>query len=129
MPDSLASIVQALQPAIERLARASSLEISAAGALPSVGAPAGRVLSVVAGQLEGVVTVGEAAGDAAGSDAGERARLDKELAQAEAALRSARARLADAKFLAKAPPNIVDGARAREAELADRVGKLRASLG
>ena len=88
------------------------------------GAGRGRVLSVVAGQLEGAVVLPEDAGDATtGADAGERARIAKELAQAEAALAAARGRLADATFLAKAPPHIVDGARTREAELTERVGQ------
>ncbi len=55
----------------------------------------------------------DAGGATTGADAGERARIEKELAQAEAALAAARGRLADETFLAKAPPNIVDGARTR----------------
>ena len=129
VPESLLANVQALRPAIERLARAEPLEL-ADGDLPSDGTGRGRVLSVVAGHLEGAVVLTGDAGDATtGADAGERARIAKELAQAEAALAAARGRLADATFLAKAPPNIVDGARTREAELTERVGKLRASLG
>jgi valyl-tRNA synthetase len=84
----------------------------------------------VAGQIEGVIVLADAAGGSdAGVDAGERARIEKELSQAEGALAAARARLADTTFLAKAPPTIVEGARTREAELTERVGKLRASLG
>ena len=89
-----------------------------------------RMPAALLDPIEGAVVVMDDAGGAdPATDAGERARLEKELAQAEAALASARARLADATFLAKAPPHIVEGARTREAELAERVGKLRASLG
>jgi valyl-tRNA synthetase len=128
-PGALRSSLEAFRPAVERLARAEPLELTD-GTRPSAAAGAGRVLSVVAGQLEGAIVLTEAAGGSApGAGAGERARIEKELGQAEAALAGARARLADETFLAKAPPHIVEGARAREAELADRVAKLRASLG
>jgi valyl-tRNA synthetase len=58
----------------------------------------------------------------------DRPRLEKELAEAEALLGAARARLANEAFVAKAPPAVVAGARASEAELAERVERLRASL-
>jgi valyl-tRNA synthetase len=131
VPEPLQPTVRRLRPAIERLARAEPFEIAPDGRLPATTpATGGRVLLVVAGAVEGAVVVMDDAGGAdPATDAGERARLEKELAQAEAALTSARARLADATFLAKAPPQIVEGARTREAELAERVAKLRASLG
>ena len=64
-------------------------------------------------------------------DAGalERARLERELAEAEGWLAAARDRLANEAFVSKAPPAVVDGARAREAELADQVERLRDRLG
>jgi valyl-tRNA synthetase len=136
VPGSLEPIVRALTPAIARLARAESVDLSVdRGALATSRTARGRALSVVAGQIEAAVLVGDAADGAVGATgtigagAGERARLEKELAQAEAALASSRARIADATFLEKAPAHIVDGARAREAELAHRVANLRASLG
>jgi valyl-tRNA synthetase len=131
VPASLDPTVRALAPAIERLARAVPLTLAADGdALAAETGSGGRALSVVAGQIEAAVLLGDEAADSSGgADAGERARIEKELGQAEAALASSRARLADATFLAKAPAHIVDGARSREAELADRVEKLRASLG
>ena len=43
-------------------------------------------------------------------------------------LDAARSRLANEAFTAKAPPAIVEGAVAREAELADQVERLRERL-
>ena len=58
----------------------------------------------------------------------DRARLEKELAEAEAWLVAARERLANEAFTSKAPPAVVEGARARESELADQVERLRERL-
>ena len=58
----------------------------------------------------------------------DRARLEKELAEAEGHLAAARARLANPAFVDKAPPAVVDGARTREAELASQVERLRERL-
>ncbi len=79
-----------------------------------------------AGAAEAVVGLGAGAEGAAAAD---RARLEKELAEAERLLDAARARLANEAFTAKAPTAVVDGARAREAELADQVDRLRGRLG
>ncbi|HEX7345436.1 MAG TPA: hypothetical protein VF253_01505, partial [Candidatus Limnocylindrales bacterium] len=70
---------------------------------------------------------GAGEGDGGGS-AADRPRLEKELAEAEGYLAAARARLANEAFTAKAPPNVVEGARAREAELADQVARLEDRL-
>ena len=67
--------------------------------------------------------------EAAGPSDGDQARLEKELAEAEGFLAAARARLANEAFTSKAPPAVVEGARAREAELADKVARLRERLG
>ena len=58
----------------------------------------------------------------------ERERLERELAEAEGWLVAARDRLANDSFVNEAPAAVVEGARAREAELADQVEKLRARL-
>jgi len=58
----------------------------------------------------------------------DRARLEKELAETEKQLTSTRAKLANASFVSKAPANVVDGVRSREAELAELAERLRASL-
>jgi dienelactone hydrolase len=79
-------------------------------------------LSVLAGDTEALIHLGAAAAEA---DELDRARLERELAQAAAQLDGARARLANDEFLRKAPQAVVDGARAREAELADQVAGVR----
>ena len=79
-----------------------------------------------AGDIEATILPPAASGDASGRD---RARLEKELTEAEGHLAAARARLANAAFTAKAPPAVVEGARTREAELADQVARLRERLG
>ena len=85
-------------------------------------------LTVIVGEIEAVVSIAADGGAAASADA-DRARLEKQLAEAEGFLVAARARLANEEFMAKAPAAVVDGARAREAELADQVERLRARLG
>jgi valyl-tRNA synthetase len=124
VPPSLEVAFDALRPAVERLARARPLEVVADRASLARDGGAGS-LAVVAGELEALVTL--AAGGAA-PDA-DRARLEKELAEAETYLAAARARLANEAFTSKAPPAVVEGARGREAELADQVERLRARLG
>jgi valyl-tRNA synthetase len=81
-------------------------------------------LAVIAGELEARIVT-----EAAGPSDGDRARLVKELAEAEGFLAAARSRLANEAFTSKAPPAVVDGARAREAELAETVQRLQARLG
>ncbi len=124
VPPAVAAAFEALRPALERLARARPLE-SVDDPAELHPTPAGG-LAVVAGDLEAMVHPSAAAD--AGTAGRERARLEKELADTDALLASARARLADTRFTTKAPPTVVEGARAREAELAERAGKLRARL-
>jgi valyl-tRNA synthetase len=80
---------------------------------------------VIAGPAEAIVGVDAADTGAAAAD---RVRLERELGDAERLLDAARARLANEAFTAKAPAGIVEGARAREAELADQVERLRTRL-
>src|SRR3990172_723078 len=119
VPAGLASAFDALSPAIARLARARPLTSHAARADLEVAAPAG--LAVIAGALEARISTPET-----GSSDGDRARLEKELGEAEGFLAAARARLANDAFTSKAPPAVVEGARAREAELAETVERVRA---
>jgi valyl-tRNA synthetase len=125
IPPALGETFEALRPGVERLARARPLTRhltrDALAASRSDGA-----LSVLAGDLEALVRPAVPDPETAVL---ERARLEKELADAERLLDAARARLANESFVAKAPPNVVEGARARAAELADQVDRLRERLG
>jgi len=118
----LGDALEALRPALERLARTRPLRRRLTReALQAVPGAAGG-LAVIAGPVEAIVGAGDADPDAAAAD---RSRLEKELADAERLLVAARERLANEAFTARAPAAIVDGARAREAELADQVERLR----
>ena len=121
VPDSLHPTTDALQAAIGRLARARPLTTVPAGSPPGDGDGDGLV--VVAGGLEAIVR----RADAAGAER-DRARLERELAEAEGFLAAARARLANDAFTSRAPAAVVEGARAREAELSDQVDRLRSRL-
>ncbi|MFH0750457.1 MAG: valine--tRNA ligase [Chloroflexota bacterium] len=122
-PAGAAPTFDALRPALERLARARPLvRVADAGTLH--GDPRGG-LAVVAGDLEAMVRPPAVE---AGTAERDRVRLERELADTEAQLASMSARLADERFTSKAPPAVVEGARAREAELSDRAAKLRARL-
>ncbi len=123
----LAAAAEALRPALERLARARPLRRhETREALHAASASAGG-LAVIAGPAEAVVGTGAAAADPAAAVA-DRARLEKELAEAERLLGMARAKTGNEAFMAKAPPAVVEGARAREAELVEQVGRLRERL-
>jgi valyl-tRNA synthetase len=71
----------------------------------------------------------DGAGEADESARRERARLERELAEAEGWLAAARERLANDSFVTRAPREVVEGARAREAELSEQVARLRNRLG
>ncbi len=117
---------EALRPALERLARARPLRRHLTREDLHGTASAAGGLAVIAGPVEAVVGTGSTTPETAEAD---RTRLEKELADAERMLDGARARLANEAFTAKAPPAIVEGARAREAELADQVERIRDRLG
>jgi valyl-tRNA synthetase len=116
---------EALRPAVERLARARPLRRHLTPEDLHATAGVGGGLAVIAGPAEAIVGGAEADPAAAAAD---RARLEKELAETERLLEAARARLANGAFTSKAPGAIVDGARTREAELADQADRLRARL-
>jgi valyl-tRNA synthetase len=123
VPSELRDAVAGLGPAVERLARARPLEVVPDRA--ALGVATGESLAVVAGGLEALIVLG---GGTAASAEADRARLEKELAEAEGYLAAARARLANEAFTSKAPAAVVEGARAREAELVDQVERLKARL-
>jgi valyl-tRNA synthetase len=127
VPAALGGAFEALRPAIQRLARARPLERRLTReALAATAEPTD--LAVIAGELEALVRNGSPGDAADGSAALDRARLERELAEAEEWLVAARERLANEAFTSRAPAAIVEGARAREAELADQVSRLRERL-
>jgi valyl-tRNA synthetase len=121
--DTIRPTVEALAPALGRLARARPLILH----------PTRDDLPRSEGALEVVLAGGELevtilAEPAAEMLAVDRARLEKELAEAEAHLSAAQARLANRSFTERAPAAVVDGARTRAAELAAHVERLRERL-
>ena len=121
---SMAPAFAALRPAVERLARAKPLTRHLTAEALEAARPAGA-LTVIAGDSEAVVAPASAD---PGQAALERCRLERELAEAETLLANARARLLNPSFVERAPAAVVDGARAREAELAELVDRLRERL-
>ncbi len=119
----LAAPLESLRTPIERLAHARPLRRHETREALHAAASG---LAVIAGPAEAVVGTGVADPAAAEAD---RARLEKELGDAERLWQAARSRLANDAFTSKAPAAIVDGARAREAELAEQVARLRERLG
>jgi valyl-tRNA synthetase len=126
LPASLGATFEALRPAIGRLARVRPIERRLTRDALSDD-PA--LLAILAGELEARLHPSADGGASSEVAAGlERARLAKELSEAESRLAAVRARLTDPGFLGKAPPHVVDGARASEAELTDQVERLRDRL-
>jgi valyl-tRNA synthetase len=127
---AVAVALEALRPAVERLARARPLSIHPTRDAFLSATRAGG-LSVIGSGVEAVV--GRAAGSTGGGSPVaatlDRERLRRELATARALLDAARARLANEAFTRKAPPSVVEGARVRATELADQVLRLEERLG
>ncbi|TAM52750.1 MAG: valine--tRNA ligase [Acidobacteria bacterium] len=115
-PERAAALAQ-VAPEMRRLAGLASLELNP----PSL--PAGAIRDIAGGVNVAIVLPDGALGDA------ERARLAAELAQVERELAGARARLADESFTARAPEEVVAGARERAAELSHKATMLAGTLG
>jgi valyl-tRNA synthetase len=124
VPESLGPTFESLRPAIERLARARPLGRDKDVEAIRRGVEGG--LSVIAGDIEAVVR--PAARDEA-QEGRDRARLERELAEAQALLTAATARLANEAFTSKAPPAVVAAAQARATELQELVARLAQRLG
>jgi valyl-tRNA synthetase len=128
VPASIGPTFEALRPAIARLARVRPVDrrLTREALTDAPGD-----LTVLAGELEARLRSAPTGEGTANADAVglEQARLQKELAEAESRLAAVRGRLADPGFIGKAPPQVVDGARSSEAELADQVERLRSRLG
>jgi valyl-tRNA synthetase len=128
LPEAMGATFEALRPAIERLARVRPVERRLTREALGDGRPPGPGdLAVIAGPLEAILHRPSEAG--AGDSEADRARLMRELEQARAWLAAARARLANEAFVQNAPAAVVQGARAREAELAEQVARLEDRLG
>ena len=126
VPPDLGAAFAALRPG-DRAARPGAAAGSSADR-EALGASDGRVAGGRRRRARGARPARRRADGA--SSAGRRPGPARtELAEAEGYLAAARARLANEAFTAKAPPAVVEGARAREAELADQVERLRARLG
>jgi valyl-tRNA synthetase len=126
VPVSMGSTFESLRHGIERLARARPLRRELTPeALEAASSPGDLTIIVAGGEIEAAVRVGSSHGASADL---ERERLERELAEAEGWLVAARDRLANDSFRERAPAAVVEGAYAREAELADQVEKLRARL-
>ena len=123
VPDSLGPTFDALRPAIERLARARPLSRELVSETIRCGVAGG--LSVIVGDIEAVV---RPAGRDDAQDGRDRARLERELTDAQSMLAAARGRLANESFTSRAPAAVVEGARARAAELEDLVVRLAERL-
>jgi valyl-tRNA synthetase len=122
-PADAAAQLEALRAALERLARVRPLAFAVTGSTAAARGATAGLLAVVTGRYEAQVERPPAAAARGGHE-----RLAKELAQAEERLAAARARLADARFTERAPARVVEGARAREADLAAQVARLREKL-
>ncbi len=123
VPVALGPTFEGLRPAIERLARARPLRRELTPeALEAALGPGDLTVLVAGGEIEAAIrpkTTDASAG------ALEHERLIRDLAEAEGWLKAARARLADDAFVTRAPAPVVEGARAREAELDEQVARLR----
>jgi valyl-tRNA synthetase len=123
VPLALGPSFEALRPAIERLARARPLRRELTPEALEAATHDGDLTVVLGGgEIEAAVRPAHAVEAAADL---ERERMERDLAEAEGWLAAARERLANASFVARAPASVVEGARAREAELAEQVARLR----
>ncbi|MEJ2435551.1 MAG: class I tRNA ligase family protein, partial [Pseudolabrys sp.] len=100
---------------IKRLARVS--EISAADTVPQGGVQLVVRGEVVALPLKGVIDLGA-----------ERARLDKEMKKADVDIARVDAKLGNAKFVANAPEEVVEGEKEKRAEALARKAKIAEAL-
>ncbi len=127
VPTALGTTFEALRPAIERLARARPIRRELTSEALAAAVVAGDLTVLVDGtEIEAAIRPHSTD---AGADVLERERLERDLADAEGWLAAAQDRLANESFVARAPAAVVEGARARETELADQVARLRDRLG
>jgi len=121
---ALAEFLAEQRPLLAQLVRAGEVEVSRvddSGSEPA-SAPDDAVGDYVAGvSLALVVPEREMSAE-------ERQRLEKELEKMGSDIAAAEGRLSNEQFLAKAPPQVVEGNRERLAELKERRQRIQASL-
>ena len=115
-PAETARLLSDQAPAIKRLARLEEIECAST-------APPGAI-QVVAGGVTYALPVSDVIDLGA-----EIARLDKEIAAAEGQLRKAEGKLSNERFVAKAPPAVVDEERQRVVRFSAELEQLRAAKG
>ncbi len=116
-PDAeTAVLLEGQHTRITKLARIEKVTVQVGGERPR-----GAALQV-AGPLEVLVPVAGLIDTQA-----ELVRLDKTIAKTEASLNATRAKLANEGFVARAPEEVVETEREREAQMADELVRLRAS--
>ena len=116
-PDAdTAALLEVQQARITKLARIEKVTVQVGGERPR-----GAALQV-AGSLEVLVPVAGLIDIQA-----ELTRLDKTIAKTEASLNATRAKLANEGFVARAPEEVVETEREREAQMADELVRLAAS--
>ena len=113
----LLETLRAQAPLVKALCRLEAIELGAA--------PAGAVLDSLAG-VEFALVPESGANESSGPGA---AAVDGQLLQLRDEIARAEARLADESFVSKAPARVVEGNRARLAELRERYARLAAGSG
>ncbi|HVR06918.1 MAG TPA: valine--tRNA ligase [Thermoanaerobaculia bacterium] len=126
--DARAGFLADHQHLIRVLCRVEAVSFRAAGAPEAPGPPAAG--AVRRDLVDGIdVALAVLAAGSTGMEPAERERLSRELDKLAGEIDRAERRLADAGFLAKAPPAVVAGGRTRLAELRERQERIRASMG
>jgi valyl-tRNA synthetase len=114
-PSAAAAILERQASGIRRLSKASSVDVG-----PGMRRPPGSAVAHLPGDLE--VYVGPV--DVAGA----KVRIEKDVEKTAAALEAVDRKLGNADFAARAKPEVVEAERARRAELAALLDRLRESL-
>jgi valyl-tRNA synthetase len=100
---------------IERLARVDGITFAKAAPKGSAQIVLGETVAAL--PLAGVIDMGA-----------ERARLEREIDKCKAEIRKVDAKLANASFVAKAPPEVVEENRERKTDFEAMIAKLQAAL-
>ncbi|TPV93101.1 MAG: valine--tRNA ligase [Myxococcales bacterium FL481] len=115
--DALRARLERIRERAEFVGRFSAFELLASETEP----PSPCASAVIEGGIEVFVPLADLV-----DLAEERGRLDKAIAKAERDLAAVRGKLANERFVSRAPADVVDKERAREAELTAAIAKQRA---